>query len=78
MMFVSLYAAALYRMSRWNEQFGGLGIQHLRSPTNIHPDPSSSYALEIYADRQSRNHELVEMRDIDQTMDFRCVHTTDN
>lgn len=40
---------ALRRMSRWDQQFTGLGIQHLRSTTSIHPDPSSSYALEVSA-----------------------------
>lgn len=39
-------------------QFTGLNIEHLRSPSSIHPDPCSSYALEMWAQDRQRACEL--------------------
>ena len=39
-------------------QFAGLGIAHLRSPSSVHPDPSSSYSLEMWAEQRRRCCEL--------------------
>lgn len=35
--------------ARWEEQFTGLRIPHLRSPTSVHPDPTTSWGLEVFA-----------------------------
>jgi len=37
-------------LRRWNEQFDGLHIPHLRSPISVHPDPETAWALEGYAE----------------------------
>ncbi|KAG2484079.1 hypothetical protein HYH03_017098 [Edaphochlamys debaryana] len=58
-------------MSRWDEQFAGLGIPHLRSPGSVHPDPMSSYALEEWALERRRACELVEMEVMEKSADFR-------
>eukprot|EP00798_Chlamydomonas_sp_ICE-L_P001830 gene1830-33248_t len=58
-------------LTRWDEQFEGLGIQHLRSPMSVHPDPSSSYALEMFATHRKRGTEVHEMKMMERDMDFR-------
>ncbi|KAG2432956.1 hypothetical protein HXX76_008684 [Chlamydomonas incerta] len=58
-------------MSRWDEQFAGLGIAHLRSPSSVHPDPSSSYSLEMWAEQRRRCCELRPMEVMEKSADFR-------
>ncbi|PNW77436.1 hypothetical protein CHLRE_10g436450v5 [Chlamydomonas reinhardtii] len=58
-------------MSRWDEQFAGLGIAHLRSPSSVHPDPSSSYSLEMWAEQRRRCCELRPMEVMGKSADFR-------
>lgn len=43
-------------------QFSGLAIQHLRSPASVHPEPCSSYALDMYAAAARRTTEVYEMK----------------
>lgn len=38
------------RARRWTEQFEGLHIPHLRSPASVHPDPTTAWALEGWAE----------------------------
>ena len=49
-------------------QFRNLDIEHLRSPASVHTDPSSTYALEIFAANASRMLEIHEMR----VREFHC------
>ncbi len=52
-------------------QFEGLGIKHLRSPMNVHPDPSTSYALNMFVEQSRRGTDVHEMKVMERSMDFR-------
>lgn len=51
-------------MHDWNERFGALGIEVLRSPMFFHPDPRDRDALKGYAWMKGRLEDLVEIKNV--------------
>ncbi|GAA5823059.1 hypothetical protein JCM3770_005716, partial [Rhodotorula araucariae] len=45
-------------MARWDGFFGGLRIEHLRSPMLFHPSPADANALVAYTQRTAREDQL--------------------
>lgn len=57
-------------LARWEQHFTGLGINHLRSSTAIHPDPLDTYCLATYASSNGRLEERQILNQIPKTQDF--------
>ena len=48
-------------LSHWNKNFDAIQIPYLRSPTTAHADPFDHRSLDIYADVNGRNKDLVSL-----------------
>jgi hypothetical protein len=48
-------------LSHWNKNFDAIQIPYLRSPTTAHADPFDHRSLDIYADMNGRNKDLVSL-----------------
>ena len=53
-------------MLNWQRAYNTLDIPHLRSPEGLHPDPYDHAALPVYANSIGKNHEFVEMTQLER------------
>jgi hypothetical protein len=57
-------------LARWRQQFDGLAITHLRSPSSVHPDPLDSYALSTWTAQHGRSGEARPLKDLPKSTDY--------
>ena len=53
-------------MSQWSKDFKALGIDILRSHVNLHPEPFDFQSLVVWAARERRESELLQMGHVDR------------